>query len=127
MGKNTQANTTTAPSNSVVKDTNGQNVVENNNPALSSTKAITLSSPTDGAKIVNGSVVSGMATVGVVYYRIKDDIRGVIGQGTLSVIDGKYSGVLAVSSSGAEGTFEVYSLNASTGAEENNIKIKVTF
>ena len=125
--KTQNLNADTANSNASVKDTGGQSTVVNNNPVQSSTKSISLASPTEGSKITNGSKVSGTATVGTVNYRIKDDVRGVIGQGSLGVIDGKYSGEIAIASTGEEGTFEIYSLNTSTGAEENNIKIKVIF
>jgi len=131
--KNTNQNTVShtpvsnTASNSGIIDNQGHTSVPNTNPAKSSSAAIILDSPVEGSKIVNGTIISGEATVSAVNYRIKDDARGVIGQGVLDVVNGKFSGTLSVHAYGSSGTFEVYSTNPATGSEENNIKIQVTY
>jgi hypothetical protein len=63
----------------------------------------------------------------MVQYRIKDPASGVIAQGQLSVVGGTYSGTASFSAQSSSGTLEIFDFNASTGAEENSIKISVKF
>jgi hypothetical protein len=63
----------------------------------------------------------------MVQYRIKDPALGVIAQGQLSVSNGAYSGTASYSAQSSTGTLEIFDFNASTGAEENSIKINVSF
>ncbi len=122
----TPASNIQSPSSGIT-DTNGQNTSPSSNPASSVNGAITLNQPTAGTKLSSSSIVSGQSTLDQVLYRIKDNYRGVIDQGSLNVVNGKFSGTLVVKSTAQNGTFEVYSFNKNTGAEENNIKINVTF
>ncbi len=110
-----------------ITDTNGQTSSPSPSPAKSSSGVITLDQPSTGAKLSTGTTVSGEASVNPVYYRLKDNIKGVIGQGSLNVVNGKFSGQLSVNSKDTSGTFEVYSINPASYTEENNIKINVTF
>jgi len=116
-----------ASTSSVIRDNNGQDVVKTNNPVKATSGLITLYQPAEGAKLSSGQTVSGEAAVPVVSYRIKDDIRGVVAQGMLAVADGKFSGQLTLGATGKTGTLEIYSTDPSTGVEENNVKINVTF
>lgn len=124
---NPDNNNDSSTSDSAVVDSNGQDVVPTTNPQKSSSGKITLYSPTEGSKISSDTTVSGESTAESVQYRIKDDVRGVIGQGSLNATNGKFSGHLIVNSKGTKGTFEIYSTNPTTGAEENNIKLNITF
>jgi|GEM_PF-1783418 len=87
---------------------------------------ITLFSPTEGQDVSKSIDVKGTAEVAVVFYRIHDNSRGMIGNGKLSVVDGKFSGKLSVSTSAQSGTFEVYSFD-SQGRETNHISVGVKF
>lgn len=113
-------------------------VVDNNStsPTLStspqvqpqaSSAAITLTSPTEGALVANGTVVSGTASVSTVQYRFKDSDGLDVATGALSVVSSKYSGSVAgINARTTAGTLEVYNYNAN-GAEENWVKINVRY
>lgn len=110
-----------------VTDTGGQSSAPNPNPIVSSGGVIKLFAPKEGQKLEDGSTVSGEAKTSEVRYRIKDNARGVIGQGSLAVVNGRFSGTLKINASGESGSFEIFSVNSQTGAEENNVKVAVKF
>ena len=93
----------------------------------SSSGLITLLSPQDGDTLASGATISGSAKVPTVQYRLVDDTAGVIAQGPLSVVNGKFAGKLQFTSRGRTGSFAVFSFDPQTGAEVNSIKIKVGF
>jgi hypothetical protein len=110
-----------------VSDLGGQGTSDSQEGDITSDSgAITLYSPTKDQLLSNGALVSGTAKTTSVSYRIKDTERGVIGQGDLTVNDGKFSGKLTIYSSASTGTFEIFSLD-SEGREINRIKIPVRF
>lgn len=92
----------------------------------SSTGEITLYSPSDNQRLENGSLISGETTLSDVYFRIIDNVSGVISEGKLSVVSGKFSGNVSFSTSATEGRLDVYSTR-SDGAEFSNIEIPVLF
>ena len=119
--------------------TSSGGVVDNNASASTSTTKpgatppptasapITLATPADGALVVNGTVLSGSATVTTVQYRFKDVDGLDVATGALSVAGGKYSGSVAgLNARTTTGTLEVYNYNAN-GAEENWVKINVRY
>ena len=109
-----------------IVDTRGEDVNDESNGVTSPSGDITLFNPTSGQKLVNGMTIKGLANVPIVYYRISDNINGMISNGQLRVKDGKYSGTIAITTNASEGKFEVYSFNTQ-GQEINNIGIKVSY
>ncbi len=111
-----------------VADTSGSATVPTQASASASSASgvITLSTPSKGAKLASGDTVAGTAKVAQVQYRIKDDSYGVLATGPLSVVSGKYSGTISIRPKGTTGTLEIFDFNTS-GVEENNVKITVTF
>ncbi len=87
---------------------------------------ITLYSPIPDQSINDSIVVSGTANSKTVYYRISDNLRGMIGNGQLEVVRGSFSGNLSVTTSAEYGYFEVYTFN-DAGQEINNVSVKVTY
>lgn len=87
-------------------------------------KAITVFSPTTGSTLANGSLVSGKSSYGEVYFRLIDDVRGVIAQGAIKVVDGLYSGSLNFSTNGKQGRLDIFSTN-SDGLEQSNVEINI--
>jgi len=108
-----------------VVDTGGKNVTQSNGIS-SSSGDITLYSPVVNQKVSGQVTVSGSAKVSEVFYRINDDVNGMIGSGRLTVHSGYFSGNLTVSTKASTGSFEVYSFN-SQGQEINNISISIKY
>lgn len=92
----------------------------------SSTGEITLYSPYKNEILKNDSVISGETTLSDVYFRIIDNVSGVISEGKLSVVSGKFSGRVNFSSTATEGRLDIYSTR-SDGAEFSNIEVPVLF
>jgi hypothetical protein len=86
--------------------------------------AITLYSPTASSTLRSGGIISGTAKVGTVQYRLVDDQVGVLAQGSLSVVNGKFSGTLQFTPHSSSGKLSVFSFNGS-GAEINRIEISL--
>jgi hypothetical protein len=86
--------------------------------------AITLYSPTASSTLRSGGIISGTAKVGTVQYRLVDDQVGVLAQGSLSVVNGKFSGTLQFTPHSSSGKLSVFSFNGS-GAEINRVEINL--
>jgi hypothetical protein len=97
--------------------------------ASSASGVITLTSPTSGSAVGNGTSVTGTANgLSQVQFRIKDTQRGVIAQGPLNVVNGSFSGTIeGLEPGSSSGTFEVYDYKNGNGPEENDVKINVNF
>lgn len=109
-----------------VSDGGGKGVVDQPGGVSSQSGNITLYSPAAGTSISGSVTVKGAASTPTVYYRINDDVHGMIGNGRLSVHDGHFSGKLSVSTDAKKGSFEVYTFD-SQGRETNNISVEVTY
>jgi hypothetical protein len=111
-----------------VVDTKGRDVnnASNSQSTPPSSAAITLTSPATGATVMPGDTVSGKASVSMVMFRLIDNDAGVIAQGQMTVVDGKFSGTLRFQPKSSTGQLDIYSTN-SLGAEENEIQIPVQF
>jgi hypothetical protein len=88
---------------------------------------ITLQQPIDRAEIASGDTIRGVAQVSTVQYRLVDDSIGVLAQGSLNVVNGKFSGILQFSHKSSTGQLKVFSLDPQTGAEKNHADIIVNF
>jgi hypothetical protein len=93
----------------------------------SASGVITLQQPIDGATLKTGDTIRGIATVESIQYRLEDNRMGVIAQGNLSVVDGKFSGILQFTPKGTNGTLDIFTFDPSSGAEINHADINVKF
>ncbi len=88
---------------------------------------ITLQQPTNNSVLTSGDSLSGTANVSNVSFILTDNAVGVIDQGNLSVVNGKFSGTLHFTSTSSSGTLQVYYPNPSNGAEEDIININIKY
>lgn len=93
----------------------------------STSGVITLQQPIANATIKTGDTLRGTAKIDTVQYRLVDDKVGVIAQGTLDVVGGKFSGILQFRAYAPTGALKVFSIDPQTGAEINHADIKVMF
>lgn len=129
--RSTDTNTNTAANGA-------DNTLTDNNGAVSSTpQSSQWSKSTDGSSIIvygpaansnlsDGAVLSGAATGSRVSFRLVDNLSGVIANGSISVVNGKFSGTLHFSTQATEGQIVVFD-QAPDGTESNNTTIPVRF
>ena len=114
-----------------------EGTMEDSNGAVSTTppenqwktsvdKAITVFSPSTDASFKTGSQVSGKSVYPVVSFRLIDDVQGVLSQGNIKVVNGKYAGVLNFSTQGKLGRLDIFS-TSSDGTEKSNVEIQIRF
>ncbi len=94
---------------------------------LSTSGNITLQLPSPNTTVRSGDTLSGLAKVSSVQFILKDNSVGLIAQGNLKVVDGKFSGILKFTPHSNSGKLEVYYPNPSNGAEEDIVEINVSF
>ncbi|MEK7059513.1 MAG: Gmad2 immunoglobulin-like domain-containing protein [Patescibacteria group bacterium] len=92
---------------------------------VSTSGSITLQQPTADSTLNSGDTIRGTAQVDTVQYRLVDDYSGVLAQGSLSVVGGKFSGTLQFKPYGSTGSLKVFSIDPSSGAEINHADIKL--
>lgn len=114
-----------APTGGVV-DTGGKNVTSQSGGVSSQSGNITLYSPVPNQKVTGTIAVKGAAKTSVVYYRINDNVSGMIGSGQLLVNNGFFSGTLAANTTATKGSFEVYSFD-SHGREIDNLSVELQY
>ncbi len=109
-------------------DTNGQSTATTNSSQwiVSKSGNITVQEPIANATIKSGSMLIGLAKVSQVNFRLVDNTAGVISEGTLNVVDGKFSGALNFTPHSSGGRLDVFSTDAN-GVEINEIQIAVKF
>lgn len=88
---------------------------------------ITLQQPYNNDILSSGAPISGLAKVNDVQFILTDNRVGLIAQGNLTVVNGRFSGTLKFTAHSQHGKLEVYSPNPQTGAEENIISAQVNF
>jgi hypothetical protein len=93
----------------------------------SSSGDITLQEPSPNTTVQSGDTLSGTASVSNVGFILTDSSVGLIDQGTLTVVNGKFSGQLGFTPHATSGKLEVYYPNPNNGAEEDIIEIDVNF
>lgn len=92
----------------------------------SSSGDIIVYSPTKNGVLTSGSSLMGEAKSNQVSFRLIDNVRGVIAQGKISVINGKYSGLFDFTTTATEGRVDVFTATAD-GIEQNIVEIPVRF
>jgi len=124
-----QATTTNNPTGQGgVVDKNGQTSgsLPPSSQWVSSTSGnITLQQPSPNTTVKSGDTLSGLAKVSSVQFILTDSSVGLIAQGNLSVVNGKFSGTLQFTPHAGSGKLEVYYPNPANGAEEDIITIDV--
>lgn len=93
----------------------------------SSSGNITLQLPSPNSIVRSGDTISGLAKVSGIQFILKDDAVGVISQGNLSVVNGKFAGTMQFTPHSNTGKLEVYYPDPSNGAEQDIIEIDVSF
>ena len=86
---------------------------------------ITLKRPVSGSALKLGDELSGAAALDKIQYRLVDNAVGVIAQGSLSVVNGDFSGTLQFHAQSKTGLLVVFSFD-SQGREINRVEIPVT-
>ncbi len=89
-------------------------------------KKISVYSPIPNTVLASGSILSGQATTANVSFRLIDNVSGVIAQGKVSVVNGKFSGVFDFKTVATEGRLDVFFAN-DNGSESSTIEIPVRF
>lgn len=107
---NGQASTTTSPSQWVT----------------SKSGVITVKQPTANATLTSGSQLVGTAQANQIHFRLIDNQTGVIAQGVLNVVNGKFSGNLNFTNQSSTGQLDVFTTTPQL-VEENEIQIGVNF
>lgn len=110
-------------------DNHGQAAVSTNSQqwTTSQSGAITLKQPLSGSTFKSGAIIAGSATVSQVQYRLIDNSVGKIAEGTLSVVNGSFSGTVTFQPHASAGQLDVFSTNYPYGPELNEIQIPVNF
>jgi hypothetical protein len=119
-----------APSLPTAPSTPSGGVVDqqgNVSDSLPPSSDITLQQPSPNSTVQSGDTLSGLANVSTVDFILTDNSVGLIAQGSLNVVNGKFSGTLAFTPHSSTGKLEVFSPNPQTGAEENIIDTDVNF
>ena len=122
------------PGNTISENSNSAGIIDNNGtastdtsqPQTSSTGEITVYLPHQNAAMLSGQEVSGTSTLSVVQYRLIDSVSGVIATGNLKVVNGKFSGTLAFSTSASEGRLDIFGTR-DDASEFSSIEIPVRF
>lgn len=111
-----------------VSDTQGQQSTapDKSQWSSSSTGEITVYTPSKDKLLVSGDVISGESTLSIINYRIIDNVSGMISQGQLSVVNGKFSGTVSFTTTATGGRLDIYGATDS-GKEFGNVEIPVRF
>jgi hypothetical protein len=131
LGKTTITPKTKSVSNSLVKGdvtTNGKTTSDTIQSTwiTSASGEITVQQPVANSVLLNGDYLVGTAKVNIVSYTLIDDRVGVVSQGSLNVVNGKFSGSILFTPHSSGGRLDVYSTNGK-GVEFNQIQIGVRF
>lgn len=88
---------------------------------------ITVKQPAVNSTLKSGDTLRGSSQTSSVNYTLADNVSGLVSQGTLSVVNGDFSGILSFTHRGTSGQLSVFTFDPSTGAETNVINIPVNF
>jgi hypothetical protein len=128
-GGEPRSTTTATKDEGIVTDTKGSKA-DTATPESSWTKSssgnVVVYSPAQNSVLKSGETLSGSATASRVSFRLIDNVSGVISQGSISVVNGKFSGTFDFDSKATEGRVDVFTV-APDGTESNNVSIPVKF
>jgi hypothetical protein len=117
-----------ASSDGGVTDNHGDTTKDGSTSEVTSSSGnVTVFGPQANSSLSSGDTLRGTAKgLAEMQYRIVDDKAGVIGQGTLEVVEGAFSGKFQFSPQSDTGRIDVYSFN-SNYQETDNVQIPVRF
>lgn len=100
--------------------------VDMSNPTTSATGEISVFKPGTNTTISDGAVLAGQSTLSKIAYRLIDSVSGVIANGELNVVDGKFSGIIKFTTAASEGRIDIFGTKSDL-SEFSNIEIPVRF
>lgn len=111
-----------------VSDNQGQSEIipDKSQWTTSHSGQIIVYSPSNNQLLQKGDLISGESSLSTVSFRIIDNVSGVISEGQLTVVNGKFSGSVGFSTTATEGRLDIYS-SSEDGIESSNIGIPVRF
>ncbi len=120
--------TTASTTEGGAKDTSGSTSASTDPSkwVVSQSGNITVKQPVANASLKNGGVLSGSSKLNTVNFRLIDSDVGVIAQGTLTVVNGNFSGILSFTPHASTGRLDVFSTDPQ-GVELNEVQISVRF
>ncbi len=110
-----------------VRDTGGN--IDNTASDIHTTAtdgAISVHLPTPNAMLRNGDFIAGTTSHRDIYFRLISDTVGVVAEGRLLAVNGKFSGIWSFNTSGTDGQVDIFSIDPS-GKEVSNVAIPVRF
>jgi hypothetical protein len=112
----------------IVKDTSGNSSqpTDTSKFTRSSDGAITVYTPSANSLLISGGQLVGASSLSKVSFRLIDDVSGVKAQGTLSVVNGRFSGTFEFTTAGTNGRLDLFNMSAD-GVESSNVEIPVRF
>lgn len=113
-----------------VTDNNGQtsqSLPPSSEWVSSNSGNVTLQLPSPDSTVKSGDSLTGLAKVSNVQFILTDNSVGMIAQGSLKVVNGKFSGTLQFTPHSGNGKLEVYYPNPNNGAEQDIVEINVKF
>lgn len=124
----TRSTETTGKREGVIIDKNGQTsaLPPRNEWSTSTDGALTIYSPAQNALLRSGQSIQGTASTDRVYFRLSDNSTGVIAQGSIAVVSGKFAGTFDFTATGTEGELEIFN-QAYDGRESSNVSVAVRY
>lgn len=112
----------------LVVDNHGNvgNVPSEDQWTSSNSGQITVYFPAQNALLADGDSLSGSSSLSEISFRLIDSVSGLIAQGQITVVNGKFSGTFDFNTSANEGRLDVFGV-ASDGTEFSEIEIPVRF
>ncbi len=92
----------------------------------SATKEIVVHNPSKNKLIKSGAEISGTSSLSKVDFRLIDEVTGVIAQGQISVVNGKFAGTLNFTTSANGGRLDIYGTKVD-GREFSSVEIPLKF
>lgn len=109
-----------------ISDNAGTPSSNTSSPITSVTGEITLYLPIKNALVKSGQEVAGDSSLSAISYRIIDNTHGVIATGSLSVVNGKFSGNMNFDTDATEGRLDIFGTR-SDGVEFSSIEVPIRF
>jgi len=92
----------------------------------SSNGEITVYGPAIDSLIISGASIIGESSLDQVNFRIIDSISGVLSQGSLQVVNGKFAGSLVFETNATKGRLDLYA-SKEDGSEYANVEIPILY
>ena len=112
----------------VITDTGGNisSLPPSSDWSSSANGVITVYSPAKNSLLSSGQLLLGESAANRVSFRLIDSVSGVIAQGSVGIVNGKFSGSFSFNTTADNGRLDIFTTNID-GMESNNIEIPVRF